>query len=657
MSIATKIIELRQLIDKLNTYRKAYYVDNESLVSDKTYDDLFDKLSIMEKELGVYYPDSPTQSVGYEVVSELKEVTHNHPMLSLDKTKDINDLGTFVKDKSFVIMPKMDGLTCTIRYIDGVIESAETRGNGITGEDVTHNIKIVGNVPQTIPTTIDEVIVDGEIVMTNKQFKYINDNLPVGVKKFATPRNLAAGSIRQFDSEVCKNRKVRFVAWKLLNHPNCTSFNVRLEWLRNIGFEVVPVYYFDKFDYNRVEETIKKIQQWAEDVDYKIDGCVIGFNDIPYGDSLGRTEHHFNNQIAFKFYDELYPTTLRAVDWTMGKTGALTPTAIFDEVDIDGTMVSRASMHNLSVMRELGARIGATIEVFKANEIIPQIDNCKDDGIDDILIPKICPDCGKPTEVKRENKSDILYCTNVDCPGKLLKQLCSFVSKNGMDIEGLSTATLEMLIDRGWVRHLSDIYELFNRRDWWISLPGWGVDSVDKILTSIEKSRFVNVVNFVTAINIPNISKGSAKTLCNHFDNDWFFLRNALNGYYDFSDIEGFGRKTSDQIHEWWFDHAQEINRLTSYLSFKVPKVIEKPSTSFAGKKFCITGTFEQPRKIIQEQLEQLGGVFVSGVSKNLDYLFAGDSAGSKLDKAVNLGIKIIWSQEYNDFIKNLREE
>ena len=202
MSIASKIIELRQLIDKLNTYRKAYYVDNESLVSDKTYDDLFDKLSIMEKELGVYYPDSPTQSVGYEVVSELKEVTHNHPMLSLDKTKDINDLGTFVKDKSFVIMPKMDGLTCTIRYIDGVIESAETRGNGITGEDVTHNIKIVGNVPQTIPTTINEVIVDGEIVMTNKQFKYINDNLPVGVKKFATPRNLAAGSIRQFDSEI-----------------------------------------------------------------------------------------------------------------------------------------------------------------------------------------------------------------------------------------------------------------------------------------------------------------------------------------------------------------------------------------------------------------------------------------------------------------------
>lgn len=643
--------ELQELTQRLNYYRDAYYNKDFSIISDEEYDKLYDRLVYLEDLVGVKMENSPTQSVGYEVVSELPEVDHNHPMLSLDKTKEVSDLIDFIDGKPYVIMPKMDGLTCTLRYIDGKLESAETRGNGYRGELITHNARVIKNIPQTIDTSIHEVIVDGELVITYADFNRINDDLRAqGVpeeKLFANPRNMASGTARQLNSKICVDRNLKFVAWRCVKGPDTDSFKVRLKWLEKINFDIVYISYLDKCNSSAIEESIKDAKYWAECNDYKIDGAVIGYDDIAYGESLGYTKHHPRNQIAFKFYDETYPTILRSVEWSVGKTGAITPIAHFDTVEIDGTKVSKASMHNLSVMKELHATIGDTCYVYKANMIIPQIDHF-DSFTCTVDIPLHCPCCGWNTFVDYSDIAATLYCTNPNCKSRVLGKLETFVSKPAMNIEGLSSATLEVFYDKGWVRSFADIYKLYEYGVKIERLPGFGEKSVMKLLDSIDHSRNVKLDNFITALSIPNIAGATATAIAEFCGYDIDLFITHLNNRYSWSMIDGIGDKTSRDINNWWINNSFDVCSFIDELEFIKPEIKEIPVTSpISGKTFCITGTFSESRDVLKEKIQnELGAKFVSSVSKNTDILFVGEKAGSKLKKAKDLGITIYNEQD-----------
>lgn len=647
--------EIRNLVTYLNNLRDKYYNENISIISDYQYDMLMDKLDQMEKETGIIFTNSPTQSVGYKVVSELKQVVHNHPMLSLDKTHDVSVVQKYFKGRSYVMMPKMDGLTCTLWYSGGKLVRAETRGDGHTGEDITHNAPHILGIPLTIPYS-HEIIIDGEVIITKDTFRRINDRREVsGDEPFKHPRNLAAGSVRQLNSRVCAERKPIFIAWKYVKGSTASSFAERLKEIDYLNMKTVRYYLVKDLDNNEFEEFRTRVEEEMRYCDYPIDGLVLTFDDIEYGESLGHTEHHFYDSLAFKFYEDRYDTIVRNIDWTMGKTGVLTPTAIFDTVNIDGTDVSRASLHNLTIMENLNIKKNCTAYVYKANDIIPQIDYCDNDSTEEFTLPNVCPVCGGPVKVVKDNDAATLVCDNPDCEGKLLGKLSSFVSKNGMDIEGLSKSTLAKFIDSSYVNTYSDIYELYNLRHILIRMEGFGPKSIDKILNNIEQSRDCSLSKFLSAINIPNISTASAKLLAQKFDNDWDKLVNALENGFDFSTIEGFGEKTNIQIHTWYDNNKDIILPLASYMRWSIPAAASE--TFFTNRKFCISGSFDRSRDEIKAELESYGGVFVSDVSKKVEYLFAGAKSGSKLNKAKELGITIVEAADYDSFIQKLRGE
>lgn len=636
--------ELQELTQRLNYYRDAYYNKDFSIISDEEYDKLYDRLIELEKLVGYKMENSPTQSVGYEVVNGLPEVEHNHLMLSLDKTKEVDDVIKFAGNHRIVITPKMDGLTCTLRYIDGKLESAETRGNGKTGELITHNARVIKNIPKTINTSVHEVIVDGELVITYSDFNRVNNELlSAGVPEddlFANPRNMAAGTARQLNSKICADRNLKFVAWKCVKGPEFISFVTSLKWLERMDFEVVDWTTFQDANYDTLKYWLEETQVWAKDNDYKIDGAVIGFDDIEYQESLGYTKHHPRGQLAFKFYDEKFETTLRDIEWSVGKTGNITPVAIFDPVEIDGTIVKRASMHNLTIMKNLNASIGKTCYVYKANMIIPQIESFDSDECD-IIIPDICPICGKPTYISESIHGQSLVCCNDFCKGKMLGRLETFVSKPAMNIDGFSSASIELFWEKGWLRSFADIYEMrfINRLAY---LEGWGVKSINKLKDAINKSREVMLDKFITALSIPNIAGATAIVIAESCSWDIDVFMNRLNAKYDWSQLDGIGFKTSYDINSWYPNHQFEIASLLDHLNFIKPEKKVIIESEWSGKTFCITGTFGWgPREEIKEKLEELGMKNVSGVSKNTDILFAGEKCGSKLKKAQDLGITI----------------
>ena len=659
MSIINRIKELTDLINK---YRDAYYNDNESLVSDEEYDKLYDELD----ELTKTYQDDLGNSVefiaareaidkvGYEIVTELPTVKHNHPMLSLDKTKSIEDLEKFIDGRPYVVMPKMDGLTCTLRYVNGVLESAVTRGDGETGELITHNARAIPSIPNVIPTGFPEVIIDGELMITNADFTRINEELiDQGVpfdKLYKNPRNLASGTARLLNSHACARRNLKFVAWKVYKGPNENSFVNRSLFLTDMGFERVPVEW--SANPNNLEVFIDYMQEWAKEHDYKIDGAVIGYDDIAYGDSLGYTSHHPRNQIAYKFYDEKYSTILRDVKWTLGKTGQITPTAVFDTVDIDGTSVRQASMHNITIMKNLKASIGKTCYVYKANMIIPQIDHF-DNDVFDIEIPTQCPICKHLTEIVKENKTEVLRCTNYNCQGTMLNKLETFVSKPAMNIDGLGGATLELFWNKGYIRNFVDIYHLM--RDYALNiarLDGWTMTSVEKLSDSIHLSRYTMLDKFITALSIPNVGSGIAKTIAEYCEWEIDNFLDKLKNKFDWSIIKGFGEKLSNGINQWYIDNSYVLYTLIDELVFSTPEKITVESNSkVCERTFCITGTFAESREVLKKKIEALGGIFVSSVSKNTDILFVGDKAGSKLDKAEKLGVTIYNEEELMEIL------
>ena len=638
--------ELYQLVNDLN-YHTKLYDEGHPNISDQEWDDMYFRLVELERTTGIYLPESPTQKINYQVVSELKKVKHNHPMLSLNKTKSIDEMNAFIGNKDFITMLKMDGLTCSLGYKNGRLVSAETRGNGIEGEDILHNIMAVKNVPKRLPQNID-LTVDGEIICTYENFKQFEN-------EYANPRNFAAGSIRLLDAKESATRNLKFVAWDIINDTDTDTLNKKLVDLLKLGFEIVPFSIINGFN----EETIEDFKKIAQQNSYPIDGLVVKYNKVSEYEACGRTDHHFKGGMAFKFKDEEYETWLNNIEWTMGRTGILTPVAIFEPVDTGDSVIERASMHNISIMKQtLGTPYqGQTITVCKMNDIIPQVTSgsCEISKADieglEFTIPTECPICGGRLEVVCEVDTEVLMCANDACEGKLVNRLDHFCGKKGLDIKGLSKATLGKLVDWGWVSTYVDLYTLYQKRDEWIDKPGFGVKSVDNILAALELSRVPALENFICALGIPHVGKTLSKELTKYFNNYKDFKIAAKSGW-DFTQIDGVAYEKATAI--WNFDFT-ETDLVDAFM--KGYQVENGPSSNILeGESICITGRLTQHknRDELVKRITDRGGKVVSGVSKNTTWLINNDvnSTSSKNVTAQRLGIPIITEEEFiNQFL------
>lgn len=676
MYVTNRIIELVSL---LNEYRDAYYNRNESLVSDKEYDMLFDELVKLEQEQGLVLANSPTQTVGYEVVSQLKKVTHNHPLLSLGKTTEIQEFYDYFKGLPMLLMAKMDGLTCSLLYRDGKLVRAESRGDGETGEDITHNAKVIVNLPLEIPFK-GEMIIDGECIITRHDFEKINKPLVekaeqeataagltgkdfkeyVRKHSYANPRNLVSGSVRQLDSGVAAKRNIRFIGWKLhsMKNPDGTPYGVKehtegLIHLEKCGFEVVSnITMIDNSvaDYADAMEFIKRD---CEKLNYPIDGMVGIFDDIEYGNNLGRTGHHPRHSLAFKFYQEDVETTLRDIEWSPSRTSVINPVAIFDAIEIDGTTVSRATLNNVSIIEELKLGIGDTIAVIKANQIIPNVTKNLTQS-NTYKIPTTCPCCGFPTVIRADNERKMLYCTNAHCPAVLHDRIANFATRDAINIVGVSEKRLNTLMELGFVTDFESLYKLKEHRAELVNLRGFGESSTDALLKAIEESKNCKLQNVLVAIGMPGIGKAAAKTIANYcskntngnvFDT---FLQFAKNNH-DWSTLPEIGEGTSNGINQYVTDNIDQIEPLLHILNVEQPT--KNDNGELAGKTFCITGKLVSfpNRDALVADIESKSGVVVSSVTAKTNYLITNDkTSGSSKNKAAEKhGTKIITEIEY----------
>ena len=651
---------IRSLIDELNRLTKLYD-EGHPEISDKKWDDLYFKLKQMEEETGIIYPDSPTHHIYFESVSKLEKVKHNHPMLSLDKTKNIEDIKSFVNGHSWIAMAKLDGLTCSLKYMNGKLVSAETRGNGIEGEDITHNAKLISSIPQTINYK-KELVVDGEVICTYEDFEQFKND-------YKNPRNFASGSIRLLDSKECQKRYLTFIAWdcfcddhfydNYLNYPFNTqkTLSLKLQILKDLGF--IIVLNITDIDTISIDLAISSLKENSSN--YPIDGIVFKYDNIDEYNAAGRTDHHFKGGLAYKFYDETYETTVKNIEWTMGRTGQLTPVLIYDDIEIDGAICNRASLHNISIMTQLmgGAYPGQKVYIYKANQIIPQVESAQEDNPDHIpgiQIPKICPYCGKPTEIRKDNDSEVLYCTNEQCESRLINRLEHFCGKKGLDIKGLSKATFEKLIDWNWINNIEDVFYLSNHRNEWIKKSGFGIASVDKILKSIEEHKHTTLDAFISAISIPLIGRAVAKDLINYFETYEDF-RNAVNDKdYHFYNLNNFGEEMDNSIKNFDYTEADKIFKL---LIFESPIVNNnKINDNLAGKTIVITGklTNFKNRAELKSVIEAHGGKVVDSISAKTDILINNDvnSTSSKNKAAQARNIPIISELDFiQQYIEN----
>ena len=634
--------KIRELIDKLNIYTEAYD-RGEPIISDKEWDDLYFKLVKMENETNLYYEDSPTQKIHFKEVSKLDKVTHSHLMLSLAKTKEISEVKSFLGDKAYICMGKMDGLTCSLTYRDGKLVGAETRGNGIIGEDVLHNAFVIKNIPKRIPYT-DEFVVDGEIICTYADFEPFSN-------EYKNPRNFASGSIRLLDNKECSKRNLTFIAWDIIEF-DMKFLSSKMQLLQEFGFTVVPYSTEDE-----IEQQIEKIQNQCKEFGYPVDGVVFKYDFCKAYEEAGRTDHHFKGGLAYKFYDEEYETTIEDIEWTMGRTGVLTPVAILAPIDIDGTEVSRANIHNITVAHEtLGGLCfgwkGQKVWVYKANMIIPQISRAEEDDErtkEYFTLPYVCPVCGGEVETRKEVDSEMLYCANPQCEGKLVNRIEHFFGKKGLDAKGISKATISKLIDLGWVTRIADVFDLSRYKDEWKALPGFGEKSVSNILGSIDACRNCDLESALAGIGIPLIGRTVAKDLAKRFTTYAAFKEN-IEGSFDFSTIGGYGYEMNKSLKT--FDYSELDYIVENYLIFKEEKN-EENGQSLEGLTFCVTGKVNifKNRDELSAFIESKGGKVTGSVSKNTNYLINNDteSTSAKNKKAKELNIKIIGEQTFMD--------
>lgn len=656
-----KINRIKELVLQLNTYRNEYYNNNDPSISDKQYDDLFDKLSVLEQQTGFVLSNSPTQTVGYTVIDKLPKVIHTYPLLSLGKTTDINEFSDFTKGKDADLMLKMDGLTGELIYENGLLISGSTRGDGEEGSLITENVKAFMNVPLKISYK-GHLKVTGEMYIHKNDFDEINSKLPEE-EKYKTPRNLASGSVQLLDSRECAKRKIYFCAFNVIEGMDDeNSLNFRLNNLRDLGFEIVKRYTYTKSDKPKIAEMVQSLREYAITHYLPIDGTVMMHDDIKYGNSLGRVGHHYKNGYAYKWEQESAETTLKDVKWSMGKTNALTPVGIFDTVQLDNTDVSRASLHNVSIVKGLQLGIGDKISIIKANQIIPQIVSNSTNS-NNLVIPDTCPYCGSKTEIKKDNNSEVLICTNANCSGKRLGKFVNFVGKSGLNIDGLSEASLEKFIDKGWIKTFADIYHLDEHKLEIINMDGFGKKSYAKMWTAIQNSRNVKLSNFLVSLGIPNVGKTASKTISKYFNSDWQKFILSFTNNFDWTTLDDFGDVIANSLTNYFCNsnNREEWKSLLDEVTFIKPEQTigtdnaTVSTTPFTGKKIYATGTFANYKKDqLKELIEGMGAEFTSGYAKSLDYLIVGSLKGSgKVDKALKDGIPVLQEDEFINMINN----
>lgn len=643
-----KIDRIKELVELLNKASHAYYVNDNPIMSDKEYDKLYDELEVLEKETDYILSSSVTQRVQGKVLDGFQKVTHSKPMLSAAKTKDINEIKKFIGNNDFYCSYKLDGLTLVCIWDKGRFKQAITRGTGLVGEDVTEQAKMIENLPMTIPYD-GYLELRGECVVSWDNFQKINEGLE---EPYSHPRNLAAGSLRNLDTNITRQRKLSYVVFECVsdlydkdtNDSEWDSKWERLAYLDHLGFTTVSRCV------GKTDDCVEAMQ--PEFYDYPVDGLIFELNSDAYSKSLESTSHHEGCRMALKWADSTYETVLRDVIWDVGRRGVISPVAVFDEVDLDGALTTKATLHNLSIIESLELGIGDTITVYRSNMVIPKIDNNLTRS-NTLAIPDFCPCCSEHTEIKYTDNSKFLICSNPSCSAKLVAKFTHFVSRDCMNIEGLSEATLEgLIVGSQWVSEFKDIYHLKEYRCLWAGFPGFGEKSVDKILDAIEKSRNVKLENFICALSIDGVGKSASKTIADAFSGDFNAFYEAFKNHYNWADLSDIGDKTSVNITNYLVENEAEIVDLASEMNFITPTKIEVVNSPLNGLKFCITGSFSQSRDILKEKLEAKGAKFVSSVSKNLDVLFCGEKAGSKLTKAQSLGVKIVDESELTKLLE-----
>lgn len=638
----------KQTLEKMAKWQKAYD-EGHPVMSDKEWDDHYWSLIALEKRLGYSNPNSPTQKVIYDIKNELQKVEHNHPMLSLDKTKDLNEIVSFITEHDWICMAKMDGLTCSLTYRGGRLVRAETRGNGIIGEDITHNAYVIPSIPKTIPI-YEECVIDGEVICTYENFKAFEND-------YSNPRNFAAGSIRLLDNKECEKRGLQFVAWDMINgydrFDEGITLSKKLDYLQTLGF-ITVCWRIPALEYGEIlEEVVDSIKRFCNSESYPIDGLVFKYNDCEEYEAAGRTEHHFRGGLAYKFYDELFETTLEDIEWSMGRTGVLTPVAIFKEIEIEGAKVSRASLHNIGIMNQILQQPfkGQKLKIFRANQIIPQVESAEPSpySISTMRITE-CPICGSKLETCNNDGVLTLICPNENCEGKLLNKLDHFCGKKGLDIKGLSKATLEKLMNWGWIESIEDIFELHKYRQEWIKKEGFGVKSVDNILMAIETSKRVELFQFISSLGIPLIGLSVAKDLA-YIYGSYENFRKDINKKYNFSELPGFGYEKTQALLNFDYHSADVVY---SYLNL-TNKIAEDIGEKLKGLTICVTGKLQlhKNRAELKTLVEKNGGKLTDSVSSKTSYLVNNDinSTSSKNITAKKLAVPIITEQQLLDLL------
>lgn len=652
-----KMQQMKELVELLNRAGKAYYQEDREIMSNLEYDRLYDQLENLEKETGTVLANSPTVNVGYEVLEQLPKEEHESPMLSLDKTKDREVLREFIGEHKTLLSWKLDGLTIVLTYEEGELVKAVTRGNGVVGEVITNNARVFQNIPLKISYK-GRLVLRGEAIITYSDFEKINAAIKETEAKYKNPRNLCSGSVRQLNSEITAGRHVKFFAFSLVSAQGVDFHNSREEqflWLRSQGFDTVE---YRAVTGKNLDGAMEYFEKAVETNDFPSDGLVALYDDIAYGESLGRTAKFPRNAFAFKWADEIKETKLVEMEWSPSRTGLINPVAIFEPVELEGTTVSRASVHNVSIVKELALGIGDTICVYKANMIIPQIaENLTKSA--SLEIPKFCPACGEKAEIHCENEVEALYCTNPECPAKKIKAFTLFASRDAMNIDGLSEATLEKFIARGFIHEFADIFEIEKYRDEIVTMEGFGEKSFQNLLESIEKAKDTTLPKVIYSLGIANIGLANAKVICRHFDNDIEKIRCA--DAEEISAIDSIGPVIAGNLSAYFKseENNRKLSRLLSCL--RIRREETEGEQVLAGLNFVITGSVEHfaNRGEVKELIESLGGKVTGSVTGKTNYLINNDKASnsSKNKKAKELGIPILSEEDFLKLAGQKQEE
>ena len=649
-----KLERMKELINTLNNASNAYY-NQSPIMSDYEWDKLYDELATLEYATEIVLADSPTHNVGYSVADELKEVEHNHPMLSLDKTKSIDELIEFIGNKDCFLSVKADGLTTSLHYINGKLIGAETRGDGLRGTECLQNVLTMKNVPKEIPYK-DELIIDGEAIIGWDIFREINNKLPED-KKYKHPRNLVSGSLQLLDSKEAANRNMRFIAWRVIKGFEHKTPSEDLFKAKDIGFEIIPILKSPRI--NQKKELVillNQIRESANSHNIPYDGAVMAIDDYKIAESMGRTDKFFRHSMAYKYEDELFETVLTDIEWNTSKTGLINPVAIFEPVDLNGAITTRATLHNITYIKDMMLGIGDRIRVYRSNMVIPKVHDSIYKSCN-FNIPDKCPICGYPTRIAKENDSEVLMCENPDCNGKLLGKLVHAASRNALDIENLSESTIEKFINLGWLNSIKDIYHLSVHENDMKTLEGFGKKSVEKLLNSIEESRKTSLERFLYSLSVPLLGKSASKMIAEAVDYDLGKFMNIMTiyGAKYFGSIQGIGDVLISSMDNYFEKQCDKIWQLSKEFVFET-KGNYKTNDLLNGKTFVITGSLNHysNRNELKEVIESNGGKVSGSISSKTSYLINNDidSTSSKNKKAKSLGIPIINEEDFANMLK-----